>query len=355
MRSKFKIGIALSLIPQILLVKWFGNHPDLIEHYYSNGIYPVISSFFRTLLGWIPFSFGDVLYFLLILLAIRYLIVERKSIFKRPGAFFINVAMVLSVAYFTFHLLWGMNYYRQPISKKFDLAQTYTKEELVTFINELTIKTNAVQFQIAADSSKAINVPYSKSEILAKTIEGYTVLGKQIPFLNYSRPSLKKSIFSLPLTYMGYGGYLNPFTAESQVNDKLPGFRFPVVAGHEIGHQLGYSAENETNFIGYLATISNNDIYFKYAGYSYALAYCLGDLQRLDEPLFNELFVKLNGGIQKNYVEMNDFWLSYENPMEPVFESVFDTFLKANNQAGGIKSYNYVVSLLVNYYKKNPL
>ena len=132
-------------------------------------------------------------------------------------------------------------------------------------------------------------------------------------------------------------------------------FAFLSLQGHEIGHQLGYSAENETNFIGYLVTVNNEDIYFKYVGYAYALAYCLGELQRVDEAIFDEMYGQLNGGIQKNYEEMNDFWLSYENPLEPVFKSVYSTFLKANNQTGGIMSYNYVVSLFVNYYRKNPL
>jgi len=355
MKNRLKIGIALSLIPQIILVKWMGSHPDFIEKYYSNGIYPVISRFFRSLFGWIPFSFGDILYFLLVLLAIRYLIVKRKKIRNRPIAFLLNISVVLSVAYFTFHLLWGMNYYREPIYKKFDLSPTYTKEELVSFVKQLTKKANEAQFEITSDSSQAVQIPYSKKEVFAKTIDGYDALGKQFSFLNYSRPSLKKSIFSLPLTYMGYGGYLNPFTAEAQVNATLLPFRFPVVAGHEVGHQLGYSAENETNFIGYLVTVNNEDIYFKYVGYAYALAYCLGEVQRIDNALFNELYIELNGGIQKNYQEMNDFWLSYENPLEPVFKSVFDSFLKANNQTGGIMSYNYVVSLFVNYYKKNPL
>jgi len=355
MKNRLKIGIALSIIPQILLVKWMGSHPDFIEKYYSNGLYPLISGFFRSLFGWIPFSLGDVLYFLLVILAIRYIIINRRAIKARPARFIINTGMVLSVAYFTFHLLWGMNYYREPIHKKFDLSATYSKEELVELVDRLTKKANETQLAITSDSSMWVKVPYSKKEIFDKTIEGYKALGEKLPFLEYSRPSLKKSIFSLPLTYMGYGGYLNPFTGEGQVNAKMPDFRFPVVAGHEVGHQLGYSAENETNFVGYLVTVNNDDIYFKYVGYAYALAYCLGELQRIDDALFNEHYLNLNSGIRKNYEEMNDFWLSYENPMEPVFKSVFDTFLKANNQVGGIMSYNYVVSLFVNYYKKHPL
>ncbi|MDO1498956.1 DUF3810 family protein [Winogradskyella maritima] len=38
-----------------------------------------------------------------------------------------------------------------------------------------------------------------------------------------------------------------------------------------------------------------------------------------------------------------------------MFKSVFNTFLKANNQAQGIKSYNAVVALLIAYHKEHPL
>jgi hypothetical protein len=40
----------------------------------------------------------------------------------------------------------------------------------------------------------------------------------------------------------------------------------------------------------------------------------------------------------------------FNNPLEPCFKNIFDYFLKANNQVDGIKSYNLVVNLLVNYY-----
>ena len=103
---------------------------------------------------------------------------------------------------------------------------------------------------------------------------------------------------------MGYGGYLNPFTNEAQANSALPNFRFPVICGHEIGHQLGFSAENETNFIGYLATVSNEDIYFKYSAYAYALSYCLNDLANRDQEEFKRQYDKLNPGVKKNYKEI---------------------------------------------------
>ncbi len=355
MKSRLRNGIALSIVPQIIVVKWLGNYPDKIEKYYSNGIYPLISKFFRYLFGWIPFSVGDILYFILIFLAVRYLVINRKRIRHRPKSFLRNMVMVLSVAYFTFHLLWGFNYYRQPIFEKMALSETHSDEELIFFVGQLIDKTNTIQFEITSDSTKAVKIPYTQKEIFEKTLQGYEDLGNRFPFLRYERPSIKKSLFSTVLSYMGYGGYLNPFTQEAQINAKLPNFRFPVVNGHEIGHQLGYSAENETNLIGYLVTANNEDIYFKYSAYSYALGYCLGYIQQRDEAIFNKLYARLNMGIKKNYEEMNSFWAIYENPLEPIFKSVFNTFLKANSQEEGIKSYNSVVSLLVTYHEKYPL
>ena len=104
-----------------------------------------------------------------------------------------------------------------------------------------------------------------------------------------------------------------------------------------------------------MVTANNNDIYFQYAGYAYALGYCLSDIRSSDKEEFNRLLSTLNPGVKNNFQEMSNFWNSYENPMEPVFKSIFNSFLKANNQTEGIRSYNAVVSLLVAYHKQKPL
>lgn len=350
-----KSAIAISLIPQILLVKWLGSHTDWIEDYYSNGLYPFISKIFRFALGWVPFSVGDLVYLLLGILAVTYVYRNRRPILKNKLGFLSNIVMVLAIAYFTFHFMWGFNYYREPLKTKLQLTETKDYNELVDFTRRLIQKTNETQLKITGDTSKIVAIPYSQKEIFEKSINGYAKLSKKYSFLNYQKPSIKTSLFSTTLTYMGYAGYLNPFTNEAQVNGLLPNFRFPIVAGHEIGHQLGYSAENETNFIGYLVTVNNDDAYFKYAAYAYALGYCLNDVRRGDKEIFNELLGELNGGAKLNFQEMVDFWNGYENPMEPVFKSIFNSFLKANNQPKGIQSYNAVVSLLVAYHRENPL
>ncbi|WP_166521886.1 DUF3810 domain-containing protein [Flagellimonas ochracea] len=350
--QKTKTIVALALPVQIVLVKWVGAYPDFVEQYYSNGLYPVISEALRMLLGWIPFSMGDIFYLVLFILVVRSILKHRKSIKKRPLFFLKDIAVFLSMAFFAFHFLWGMNYYRQPIGEKLGIAREYELTELIGYTKYLAKKTNNYQQQIAGDTSSAIKIPYSRREIFNKTKKGYESFKEKYPAFEYKKPSLKASLFSLPLTYMGYGGYLNPFTNEAQVNALTPMFRLPMVSGHEVGHQLGYGAEGATNFIGFLVTEHNEDPYFKYAAYHHALGYCLSDLARKDEDSSKEIFESLNPGVKKNFTELKEFWENYQNPLEPVFKFVFNTFLKVNNQNEGIRSYHAVVGYMINYQKK---
>ena len=355
LKNTLRNGIALSIIPQLFFIKWLAHHPDWVEDYYSTAIYPMISQFFRSLFGWIPFSVGEIIYTLLIVLSLRYLIQKRKKIKAQPFTFLRDVVMVFSVFYFTFHLVWGLNYYRNPLSETLAINDTISAEKIKKLTAELVVQTNALQYQITSDSIEMVHVPYTRNEIFEKTISGYKALEAQMPLFEYRHPNIKKSMFSVMSSYMGIGGYLNPFTNEAQVNQKTPVFRFPVVVGHEIGHQVGYSAENETNLIGYLVTAKNEDIYFQYSASAYALSYCLNAVYAIDEKASEELYQQINAGVKKNYQELQDFNQAYENPFEPIFKTVFSTFLKANNQADGVKSYSRVVNLMVGYHEKYPL
>ena len=355
MPKNIKLILAFSILPQILIVKWLGSYPSFIELVYSNGVYKFISKGFRLAFGWIPFSVGDIFYTIASILIIRFFILEGKSIIKQPKIFFIKIFTFISFLYFMFHLLWGMNYYRLPMHEKLNLPDNYTTQELVEFTERLVVKTNEIQFQITKSDTVSVALPYSKSEIYKMTSSGFENLSKQNPAFSYTPKSLKTSIYSLVLTYMGFSGYLNPFTNEGQVNGLKVDYKFPFVSCHEISHQIGYSAENEANFLGFLGAVNNDDIYFKYAAYAYVLRYCLSETYRQNEKEYERINAKVNLGVIKNYIESSKFWEKYNNPLEPAFKDSFNAFLKANNQKDGIRSYSYVVTLLVNYYKDKEL
>ncbi|MBU2928942.1 DUF3810 domain-containing protein [Winogradskyella psychrotolerans] len=355
MRKNKKLILVFFFGVQLLLLSQLKHYPEFVEQFYSNGLYVFISKLMRYTFGWLPFSVGDLFYTLAGIYLIRWLIVNRKRIFKDTINWLLDIGATLSVAYFAFHMLWAFNYYRQPLNKSLQLEADYTTEQLVTFTKRLIDKSNSLQLQLANSDTLKVRLPYTKSEIFDKVKDGYQILSKEYPHLEYHPKSIKKSIYSLPLTYMGFSGYLNPFTNEAQVNGLISTYKFPTTSCHEAAHQLGYAAENEANFIGSLAAIHNEDVYFKYSGYTFALRYCLAELFKRDPELYDRMILTVNIGIIKNYQEVRAFWEAYENPIEPVFEKTFDSFLKANNQSAGMKSYSYVVALLVNYYDNRIL
>ncbi|MFH7011089.1 DUF3810 domain-containing protein [Flavobacterium sp. FlaQc-52] len=348
---KRKYILPLLLLLQIILLKILPFFPEFIERFYSNGIYLKISHFSRIILGWIPFSIGDCIYSVLILLLIRWVWKNRKTWKSNWKDHLLRTLSVISIFYFFFHLLWALNYYREPLFEKMKIKREYTDAELLVFTKKLIAKTNEIQFQITKKDSSKVVFPYSQQQAFQMNLNGYQNLAKEHPYFAYQNLSIKKSLFSLPLTYMGFGGYLNPFTNEAQVNNLLPMYNFPATSCHEMAHQIGFASESECNFIGVLATVKNDNLYYQYSGYSFALRYCLGIWQAKNEPLFNQLKKTVHVGILKNYQESQDFWKQYETPIETGFHIFYDNFLKINQQKDGMESYSKFVDLMVNYYK----
>ena len=353
MSKKIKRLIALSIIPQYLLLLLIKDRPDFVEQYYSRGFYPVLSKVLNASFRWIPFSFGDLLYLVAISYILRWLVINWKKRREHPIAWSLEVLSFVSVLYFAFHLCWGLNYYRSPLEHSMGLNTQYSTEKLITITTQLAIKTNALQLGITNDSLTKVNTPYAFKELTRLSQIGYTELETKYPIFEHPGQNVKKSIYSTPLTYMGFAGYLNPFSLEAQVNSVMPKNSMLTTIAHEQAHQLGYAAENEANFIGFLACIHTDNPYFNYAGYAFALRYCLQELRRRDNEAYTELLNALHPGILKDFRESSKFWKAYNNPLEPLIKRIYSHFLKANNQEKGIESYSYVVALLVDYLHKN--
>lgn len=350
---KRKYILPLFLVFQIIFLKIIAFFPEVVEHYYSNGLYTFISKISRTALGKIPFSVGDLLYGIVIIYILISIWKSRKSWKNAWKDKLLKITSFLAIVYFLFHFLWAFNYYRVPLFEKMNIQREYSNEDLYAFTEKLITKTNAVQLEITLDKNKKVSNPYSQDSIFKMTQNGYYNLAQEYPFFEYITPSIKKSVFSLPLTYMGFGGYLNPFTNEAQVNDKLPKFSFPNVVCHEMAHQMGFASESECNFIGFLAGVKNKDLYFKYSAYSNALRYCMANIGLKDETKFKILKTKINPGIIENYKESDLFWEQYDSFIDKVFHAFYDQFLKINQQEDGLESYSKFVDLLINYYKRN--
>jgi len=350
-----KYWLLFLLLLQIIVVQILSFFPEWVEHWYSTGLYVWISDCFRISLGSIPFSVGDCGYALLIVLLIRWFWKNRGRWKQDRKQNLLHIANAFTLFYFFFYLLWAMNYSRQPLFEKMHIERDYSDQELLVFTKKLIAKTNSVQFEITHNFSSKIVFPYSQDEVFSMNANGYKNLSQRYPFFTYRHLSVKKSLFSVPLTYMGFGGYLNPFTNEAQVNYLGPMYVFPATTCHEMAHQMGYASESECNFIGYLASVKNDNLYFQYSGYCLALRYCLRNWDVRNPTILKELLKTIHPGVLQNFKESEVFWMQYETFIEKGFQIFYDRFLKLNQQKDGLESYSKFVNLLVNYYQDKPL
>lgn len=354
--KKRNLYLSLFLIVQIVLMRFITSDASAIERYYSNGIYPVISSLFRILLGWIPFSIGDLLIFYFIFYAIRFTYKLFKTRFKNFINKVLGIIAFFSVIYFCFYLFWGLNYYREPLSKSLGYEKTnYSTEDLERVTIYLIDKLNETQVTITKSDTLKVENPYSNGEMYKLARKGYDSLAKTYPQFTYRFGTAKSSLMSLIQSYNGTSGYMNPLTGEAQVNSRIPKTSFPTTTCHEMSHQIGYAAENEANFIGFLAALYNDDIYFQYAAYRMATRYSIFELYKRDPDNYKKIYERINKGIIKDFRVSSEFWKQYENPFEPLMKKGYNAYLKSNNQSKGVESYNYVVDLLIHYYKEKGL
>ena len=346
--------LTVLLVMQWAFIQIIAQYPNFIETFYSNGLYIFISRFLRIILGWIPFSIGDLLYSVLVFLILHglYKAIKYKKLALK--ATFFKITGILSIVFFVFHFNWALNYFRLPVSTSLSFEiDNYSNAELIDFTKKLIAKTNESHVAITKNDTLIVENPLSKKEIKSNVGLAYKHLEKKHPQFKYANPKVKHSIFSVPLSYMGFGGYLNPITNEAQVNSLIPKNNYAATVCHEAAHQIGIASESEANFVGYLASTNSNDLYYKYSGYLMAMRYCISEVYRKDPESFEALKLLINKGILKDMKQSQEFWETYQNWSEKYFKTFYDNYLKANKQADGIEGYSKMVVLLINYHKYN--
>lgn len=343
--------VRMFILLAILAVIWgvFRSFPTFTEQIYSKGIYPILAKALHLAFGWVPFSLGDVLYTLFAIGVIVAIIRHFQQIWQKPLKVLDRVVTKTICLAFAFFILWGFNYFRMPLADTLQIPRKYTEAQLLEATKVCIGRANALHERLAANDSTKVDFRLSHAEIHKIAKDCYPLGEKGITDFTSSK-SVKSSLYSQLLTYMGYSGYVNPFTNEAQVNGKIIGYSTPITACHEIAHQMGYAAEDEANYIGFLAAQKSDNLHFKYSAELFALRQLLNEVHRYLPEEYNALHAQIRKGILKNYDETRRFWSQYENKAEPLFTATYDTFLKMNKQSHGIRSYGLVIRLLIPYY-----
>ena len=286
---------------------------------------------------------------LFIIFTIKNLITEKERL-KILFNFLYSIICAAIIVYIIFMSIWGLNYYRMPIIDNYSkyMEKQIDNEDIYSLAEYLIKDINNLKSQIKYSE---INTNY---QALNRMVEvDYKNIFEEFNFLNmnYSRTKPIKS--SKLFLYLQISGIYNPFTFESNVNILIPYVSFPFTIAHEISHQIGISYEDEANFLAYLVCSKSEDLFIRYSGDFEILLYILGELNR-DED-YGYLISNLNEETKKEIKEYNEFWRQYSGDLSKISEKVNDTYLKANSQKEGVKSYSRVVRLLVYYYRSKNI
>jgi hypothetical protein len=353
-RAAVRLRLILIALFSLLLVFIFSlkRYPELVEKYYSQGLFPAIRKNVLVLLNYVPFSVGDIIYMIIIIGAISgfiYLIILLvKGKPKSAGFAFLGFILRLEIVITLFYVLWALNYFRQPSSKRLQLPDyQYNATELISITSMLVDSANYTRSVLNAG-----DLDLSKSEISKASVEAIQTLANFKPAQIAISPKPKSSILSPVLNYIGISGYYNPLTGEAQFNDEMPIYARPFVECHEMAHQMGFGAEDEANFAGFIAGKSSPNRLLKYSAYYLASQEFMAEVWRTDSTAFRQLKSKISPAVLHDLETERLYWTKYQGKAARLSSIFYDNYLKANNQPGGLKTYNRMIKLSMSYYRK---
>lgn len=361
LKSISKWSLILLLPIGILLTNIAQSSPAFIEQYYSNGIYRYISQFLSTITGIIPTSIAELLIIFLIAFFIYKLVKIIKTLIKTKNEkryilinFLRKILIFISVGYFIFVLIWGLNYYRLPFSEIANLnVQDATIEELKGLCESLITEANDLRKQVQEDENGVMYIPKGYKDVFSRAHKGYDNISDTYKELsgNYGDP--KGVVFSQVMSYSGIAGIYFPFTAEANVNKDRTHVLLPATASHEMAHQRGFAREDEANYIAYLTCKAHPDPDFQYSGTMLALIHSMKKLYEHDTNAYFTLKATYSEGVLRDLQDNNDFWQKYSGPIDKASTKINNTYLKLNKQQDGVQSYGRMVDLLIAEYRLN--
>jgi hypothetical protein len=348
-----RVAIILLLALSIFVLMQLADHPTWVEHYYSNGLYVFICRVLHPVFNLFPFSVGDVIYIAIIVYLIYKTIGFFKLLFKKQikkaGIMLLGLIIGVQAGILAFYLFWGMNYFRPSAAQRLNLRDTsFTTTDLRAVTQLLIDSANATRARVTrADMAQSNSTIYQTAKHALSSLSAGSVSFRAW------HPGVKPSMLTFLLNFMGTSGYYNPFTSEAQINYQMPVFNRPFVACHEMSHQMGYGAEDEADFAGFVVAVHSNDRLLRYSAYHLAVSEFMYSLGRRDTVAYKTLKATISKDVRSDYATEHSYWQSYENKLNAISSIFYDNFLKANNQPNGLETYNRMVLLVMAQERKN--
>lgn len=351
--------LMLILISVSIVLTMYARINRSFAEFYASKVYPVFAGIISFFTSKVKFSLAEfIIIALLITVVIYLLIVLVKTLTKKSSVyfknFFLNMSLVLSIIYFLFVLFCGINYYRYEFTyySGLEIKESST-EELIKLCEILISDANEQRALLKTGvngTAEIFDVDYIGTAERAR--KSFDNISQDYEVLNGNYPAPKPVINSSIMSQMRITGVFIPFTFEANVNVDIPEYQIPSTMLHELVHLRGFMREDEANFISYLACVNSGFDDFAYSGTMLALTHSMSALYFEDYEAFAGLYNTYSEDVRNDLRYSSNYWKQFETKVAEISNKVNDSYLKANNQDDGVKSYGRMVDLLLAYYSK---
>lgn len=341
-----------AVLLQILARKTSG-----FAEWYAKSVYPGLMRFLGGISDCFPFALDEVLIYLMTCGLAFYVIHgiiriwKRNITVKRWSVDTFRRLMKAGIIWFSaFTVTCGINYHRTPFSSLAGLlTEPSTVEELEELCLWLTEEIELAASSVMVGEDGLTALPEGLTE---KTRDAMQALGCRYPALAGWYPEAKP-VFTWKILSMEFlEGIFGPYTMEAHYNPDIPAYNQPAVLCHELSHLRGFMREDEANYIAYLACSGSEDVNIRYSGLLLAYTHSINALYKADYERFAAVRSRLCEQANRDYAYHRVYWAQYKGPVSEISDKINDTYLRANAQQEGSRSYGRMVDLLLGEYRR---
>ncbi len=352
----FGLGVAAFLLFQVLLFL-----PGLTDTLFGRVFNPPVVWILSRTTGIFPFSVVELLVVGYVTSTLVFMVRAMVSLARRRrsptnalGSAGLIVLRDVGVIVFLFYTVWGFNYARPPLEDRLEWPEFAAPDsaERVAIAEESVRNVNAAYLALhgtedighptpapdLGDLNVAIDVGYERVTDLLGLPES----------MGWHYGRVKQPVLNRMFAWFGIAGVYAPWTGEPHIVPQPLAHRGFTV-GHEKAHQRGVGPELEASFLGVLAASLAPNPAARYSAAFYAHGRLLRLVRGEDR---RRLMAMRLPGVERDRRDLNEWWQQYEGFAELFATAVNDRFLRTNRVAGGVRSYDLVVRLLIQFHRQ---
>ncbi|MBQ8107253.1 MAG: DUF3810 domain-containing protein [Ruminococcus sp.] len=335
-------------------------------NFYQGHIYPIWENLYGRMTSLMPFSFGELLIALgvvlipLAFLALVFFMITGKFGRKRTGKIIgLFYLWVVTFVVLTETLNCFVLYHCPSFAKLGGISESkHTNEELEELGDRIVAQLNELAPQVKRDDQGCFVLTADLDETAKKSMQR---LGEEFRYLDGYYVTPKSIYCSFFMSQMDLMGIYFPFSMEANYNNEMFKAKLPATICHELAHTKGFMREDEANFIAFVACDRSDNVEYRYSGYLSALTEVRNRIfVYADEEKMIEFDSAISEQVWKDIDANRSFWQSVEEAEDTVFDSrtvsevsdkAMETSLHLNGVSDGKQSYGRMVDLMLNYYK----